>query len=65
MTTLSNLIRGELVKCGVSETRAQKALGLSPRSWARRLADPGTFKASEIRQLRKILPDEVCDKITK
>ena len=65
MTDISRLIRGELVKCGVSETRVQKALGLSPRSWARRLADPGSFKASEIRQLRKLLPDEVCDEITK
>ena len=65
MTDIGNLIRGELIKCGVTETRAQKALGLSPRSWARRLADPGSFKASEIRRLRKLLPDEVCDKITK
>lgn len=62
---LGNQIRGELMKNGISISRAQRALGLSPRSWQRRLADPGTFKASEIRQLRKLIPDAVCDQITR
>lgn len=62
---LGHEIRGELIKYGISEQRAQRATGLSPRSWARRMADPGTFKASEIKQLRKLLPDEVCDRMTK
>ena len=62
---LGREIRGELIKYGISEERAQRATGLSPRSWARRMADPGSFKASEIKQLRKLLPDEVCDRMTK
>ena len=62
---LGHEIKGELIKYGISEIRAQKALGISPRSWARRMADPGSFRASEIKQLRKLLPDDVCDRMTK
>lgn len=65
MPDISREIRAELLRSGIPVTRAQRALGLSPRSWQRRLADPGTFKASEIRQLRKLIPDAVCDQITR
>lgn len=65
MPDISREIRAELLRSGIPEARAQRALGLSPRSWARRLADPGSFRASEIKQLRKLLPEEVCDRITK
>lgn len=65
MPDISREIRAELLRSGIPVTRAQRALGLSPRSWARRMADPGSFKASEIKQLRKLIAEEVCDRITK
>lgn len=65
MTDISREIKAELLRNGISEARAWRALGLSQRSWARRLADPDSFRASEIKQLRKLIPEEVCDRITK
>lgn len=65
MPDISREIKAELLRNGISEARAWRALGLSQRSWARRMADPGSFKASEIKQLRKLIPEEICDRITK
>jgi len=62
---ISRDIQAELLRSGIPEPRAWRALGLSERSWRRRMADPDSFKASEIKQLRKLIPEKVCDRITK
>ena len=58
-------IKGELLKSGITEDRAQKALGLSKSAWVDRMHNTGLFRSAEIRQLRKLISEEVCDRITK
>lgn len=58
-------ILGAVIASGYSPEEAAAVVQLSKSAWNDRLHDPGLFRAREIRQLRKLLPDEVCDKITK
>ena len=58
-------IRGELMKTGYSDQEAMTLLGIKATAWNRRMHDSGMFRAGEIRQLRKLIPDTVCDKISK
>ena len=58
-------LKAEMIRSGVTDERAQKALGLSKSAWNSRMHDTGLFRSREIRQLRKLLPDAICDAITK
>lgn len=58
-------IRGELIKTGYSEKEAMAVLGIERSAWNMRMHDSGLFRIREIRQLRKIIPDSVCDKISR
>lgn len=62
---VSREIRGELVKTGYSDKEAMSLLGIERSAWNRRMHDCGMFRAKEIKQLRKIIPDAVCDKISR
>lgn len=62
---VSREIRGELVKTGYSDQEAMALLGIKATAWNRRMHDSGMFRAGEIRQLRKLIPDAICDKISK
>ncbi len=58
-------IDGAMHGMGVTREVVYKVLGISDRTLTRKMQDPDTFTAREIRTLRKILPDEVCDAITR
>lgn len=58
-------IKGELLKGGITEDRVQKALGLSKSAWIDRMHNTGLFRSAEIRRLRKLLPEDLCDRITR
>ena len=58
-------IQGAVIASGYSDAEAAAVIGVARTAWIDRLHDPGLFRAREIRQLRKILPDEVCDRISK
>lgn len=65
MPPLGLEIRGEVIKTGYSDEEAAAVIGVSKTAWQRRLHDPGMFRAREIKQLRKLIPDEVCDRISR
>lgn len=58
-------IKAALLRNGITQERAMKALGIATTAWNQRMYDPNRFRAGEIRQLRKLIPEEVCDRITK
>ena len=58
-------VLGAVIASGYSEDEAAKVIGVAKTAWNDRLHDPGLFRAREIRQLRKLIPDAVCDKISR
>lgn len=63
--TLTDSIRGEITKYGNRSDDVRKALGLCPATYYKRIRNPDTFTAREIRILRRFISDETCDAITK
>ncbi|MBQ9027422.1 MAG: hypothetical protein IJ110_01515 [Lachnospiraceae bacterium] len=62
---LKNLIYGALKMNGISVDRASRVMRMTTRTFYDRMAHPELFRAQEIRELRKLIPDEICDKITR
>lgn len=62
---VSREIRGGLMAAGYSEQEAMALIGIEKSAWNDRMHDSGLFRAREIRQLRKIISDTVCDKISR
>lgn len=62
---IKNLIYGAMKMNGISVDRASAVMCITPRTFYERMAHPEMFRAQEIRQLRKIIPDEICDQITR
>ena len=65
MATVRDQIIGALRANGESRVRACRMMGITTRTLTKRLKDPDSFKAGEIRQLRKLIPDEICDGLTR
>lgn len=63
--TLTDSIRGEITKYGNRSDDVRKALGLCQATYYKRIRNPDTFTAREIRILRRFISDETCDAITK
>ena len=63
--TLTDSIRGEITKYGNRSDDVRKALALCPATYYKRIRNPDTFTAREIRILRRFISDETCDAITK
>lgn len=64
-TSLTNRIRADIITHGNRSDDVRKALGLCPATYYKRIRNPDTFTAREIRILRRFISDETCDAITK
>lgn len=58
-------IRGELMLTGTNEEKVYTALGISKPCWYARLRDPDSWRAGEIRIMRRFVSDETADMITR
>lgn len=65
MSKTSDRIVGSLKFHGYTVQDACRVLCISRRTWTNRMADPDGFSAGEIRMLRHLVDEEVCDDITK
>ena len=65
MSRTGDRIQGSLKANGYTAQDACRALRISLRTWRERTADPGSFRAEEIRRLRRLVDEDVCDAITK
>ena len=65
MSKTGDRIQGSLRANGYKTEDACRVLGISLRTWRERTADPGTFRAEEIKRLRRLVDEDVCDAITR
>lgn len=65
MNQVARRIAGSLKANGYTAQDACRTLHISLRTWRERTADPGSFRAEEIRRLRRLVDEDVCDAITK
>lgn len=65
MATVRDQIMGALQLNGETRERACRLMGMTTRTFTERMKDPGSFRAKEIKQLRKLIPDEICDALTR
>ncbi len=63
--SITNRIRADIIANGNRSDDVRKALGLCPATYYKRIRNPDTFTAREIRILRRFISDETCDAITK
>lgn len=65
MNKVGRQIVGSLKSNGYTAQDVCRTLRISLRTWRERTADPGSFRAEEIRKLRRYVDEDVCDAITK
>ena len=58
-------ILGAIIAAGYTSDEAAAVCKISKSAWNSRIHNPGLFRARDIQQLRKIIPDAVCDKISR
>lgn len=62
---VSNAIKGSMRGMGVTREVMCRALGISDRTLTRKMQDPDRFTAGEIKVMRRLISDEVCDAMTR
>lgn len=65
MATISDAIKGSMRGMGVTREVMCRALGISDRTLTRKLQNPDSFTAGEIRTMRRLISEDVCDAMTR